>query len=249
MKAAIKIIVVLIIAGTAGFYLGFRNRAVEVVIREPAGVAGPSTTTSVIVRAEELRSGDVIRDLFGENFQKRLPSLPWYLSRASAITAYLLMFIVIAWGAGMSTGSLYRLINPVEAWSIHKYLSISLGALVLLHMFSLLYDEFINFGVKDLFIPFASSYKPIYLALGVLAFYLLAAITLSSLVLRLRAPRLWRAIHDLTYPLFAYSFVHGVFIGTDAQTLALRLVYFTTGSLFLLIVAYRFISYFRSRKI
>lgn len=250
MKTATIAIFILILAGAAGFYLGLKNRAVEVVVRGPVDIASTSTATSttIILRGEQLGSGGIATDLFGENFKTRLPSLPWYISRAAAITAYLLMFAIIVWGAGMTTGFTYRVINPVEAWGVHKYLSISLGALVLVHIISLLFDKFLKFRIRDLLIPFASGYKPVYLSLGIIAFYLLVIITFSSLVLRLRMPKLWRAVHDLTYPLFGYTFLHGAFVGTDAQTPVLKAVYWTTGAIFLTIVIYRLIIYYKKKK-
>ena len=87
-------------------------------------------------------------------------SWPWYLSRAAAIVAYILMFVMIVLGEGLTTGFAYKVINPVKAWVIHKYIGIALGLAVLFHILSLLFDTFINFSAPDLFIPFVSSYHP-----------------------------------------------------------------------------------------
>jgi len=254
MKKTVILIFILSVAGLSGFYLGFMNRAVELVIHGPvtdgatSTAAMSGTSTSVILKGKEIGSGNIVNDLLGENIKTRLPSLPWYISRAAAITAYLLLFVVIVWGVGMNTGFLYRFTNPVEAWSIHKYLSISLGAMVLTHMSSLLFDKFLFFSLADIFIPFATDYKPIYVFLGIFAFYLLAIIMISSLAARLKWPKLWRVVHDFTYPLFGYVFVHSVFIGTDSQTLALKVVYWLTGTIFIAIVLFRLHRAFKRKK-
>lgn len=229
MERAIIIIIFLLLAGGAGFYLGLRERPIEVSVRE----MGASTTETFVIKGEQ-----VIRPI----------SWPWYISRASAIGAYILMFLVIVWGMGMTTGFTYRLTNPVKAWSIHKYMSISLGILVLTHAFSLLFDEYIDFGLADVLVPFASDLKPFYLSLGIIGFYILLVVMFSSLVFRVSSPRLWRALHYLVYPLFVLSLIHGFFMGTDSSTLAMKLVYGITGVAFVLLLFYRFVIYKASTK-
>lgn len=242
MKKTVLSIFILIFAVAAGYYFGFRERPVEFVVHEQV-IGGELATTSTNIRlnAEELRQGGAVEPIISPELQKQLLSLPWYVTRASAITAYLLMFMAIIWGAGMTTGLIYRLANPVKAWLIHKYISVGLGAMVLVHMISLLFDEYLEFSVRHLLIPFASGFKPLYLTLGIASFYVLLIIVLSSLLFRLRWPRLWRAIHYLTYPLFVATLFHGLYIGTDSQSQAMQSVYWSTGIIFTGLLAVRFI--------
>jgi len=165
--------------------------------------------------------------------------LPWYISRSSAIVAYLLCFAVIAWGFGMTTGLSYKITNPVKAWTIHKYMGIALGVIVAVHALSLLFDKFINFGILDILIPFSSDYKPVFLSLGIIGFYFLMATIFASVFLRVKSPKFWRASHYFTYPLFALGLFHGLFIGTDSKTPAMQAVYWITGAIFTGIVFYR----------
>jgi len=167
--------------------------------------------------------------------------LSWYIARVAGVTAYLLMFLTVILGVGMTTGFAYKYLNPVKSWLTHKYLSLSLGLVLLTHLFSFLLDDFIGLGLKDIFIPFASSYSPLFLSFGIFSFYTLLVIIFTSLWFRIKYKKSWRNIHYATYLLFSFSLVHGFFIGTDSQAITMRALYVSTGSIVLLIIAYRFL--------
>lgn len=170
-------------------------------------------------------------------------NIPWHISRAAAIVAYLLMFLVIFLGTGLTTGFIYGSIDPLKAWGLHRNLSISMTVALLIHIISITFDKFINFSLGDILIPFASKFKPLYLSLGIFGFYLLLLIMLSSIFLRLKSPKLWLTIHFLTYLLFIFSFVHGVFMGTDTKTVVMQGVYWGTALIFIALIGYRFLIY------
>lgn len=168
-------------------------------------------------------------------------SLPWYVARASGLAAYGLMFFIIILGGGMTTSYIYRYINPVKAWVVHKYLSLALGLTLLAHIIALSLDKFINFTWFNILIPFSSDYKPLFLSAGIIAFYLLLAIIFTSLFFRLKYKKSWRGVHYTVYPLFILSLVHGLYIGTDSGTIWMQAVYWTTGLIFFSFLIYRFI--------
>lgn len=164
----------------------------------------------------------------------------WYVARASGIVAYLLMFFVIILGAGMTTSYIYKYIDPTKAWIVHKYLAIALGITLFAHITGILLDKFVKFNIWDVLIPFASSYRPFFLSLGIFGFYTLLVIIFSSLLYRIKYKKAWRGIHYAVYPLFIFSFFHGTFIGTDSHTLLMQIIYWVTGLIFYALVVYRF---------
>ncbi len=175
-----------------------------------------------------------------------ISSIPWFITRSAGITSYLLMFLIVFLGTGMTTGYIYKYINPVKAWMIHKYLSLALGVTLLTHMSSLLFDKFINFGFKDILIPFAANYNSLFLSLGIFGFYILLVIIFTSLWFILKYKRTWRSIHYFVYALFIFSLIHGFFMGSDSSTLSMRIIYTVTGAIFLILLIYRFvIRYFK----
>jgi methionine sulfoxide reductase heme-binding subunit len=180
--------------------------------------------------------------------QNKASRLPWYISRSAAISSFVLMFLIIMLGTFMVTGFIYELISPARAWIIHKFLSISLGLTLLVHIMALLFDQYMAFKVPDILIPFFSGYKPLFLSLGITGFYILLVVVLGSLLIRLKFSYFWRATHYLVYPLFIFSLVHGIFMGPDNKFLATQLLYGITGTIFLIAVAYRFIFFRRSKS-
>lgn len=171
-----------------------------------------------------------------------ISSLPWYITRSAGIVSYILMFLIVVLGTSMTTGSIYSYLNPVKAWLIHKYLSLALGLTLLTHIFSLLFDQFINLSLKEILVPFASNLKPVFLSLGIFGFYILLVIIFTSLWFRLKYKKVWRSVHYFTYVLFILSLTHGFFMGTDSSTILMQIIYLVTGLTFLLLLIYRFIS-------
>ncbi len=175
-------------------------------------------------------------------------SLPWFITRAAAITSYVLMFFIIVFGEGMAAGYIYRFLSPVRAWVVHKYLGIALGVSLLVHIFSLLFDNYIALGLSDILLPFTADYRPVFLSFGIVGFYMLLIIVSSSLLIRLRLPRFWINIHYFVYPFFIFSFIHGVFIGSDSGLPLMQATYWLTGIIFFILLMHRLLL-FRSRRV
>lgn len=158
--------------------------------------------------------------------------LPWLITRAAAVTSYVLLFLLIVMGETMATGKLYDFITPTRAWLWHKYLGISFAFALLAHMIFLLFDKFMPFGVLDILIPLHASYKPFFVALGTVGFYLFLIVMLSSLIARFQRSSWWRKLHFLVYPLFILGLAHGLFTGTDSKNIFMLVLYGLTGSIF-----------------
>lgn len=223
----IIIVFILAISAGIGFYIAAGNQKATIIIEDLDG-------------GQKEFSVDINQLTPNQNFNAAL-SIPWYISRSSAIAAYILMFLIVIWGLGMTSGFTYRIEEPAKAWNTHQFMAISLVILILTHISSLLFDKFINFGWKDILILFFSSFKPAYLSLGIIGFYILIAIILISLFLRIKKPRFWRITHYLTYLLFVMSLIHGLFIGTDSSSNVMKIIYLVTGVIFTFLIIYRFL--------
>jgi DMSO/TMAO reductase YedYZ heme-binding membrane subunit len=80
------------------------------------------------------------------------------------------------------------------------------------------HGSYVQFGLASLLIPFAASWHPVAVALGVVSLYLLAAVEVTSLVRKHLSHRLWKRVHFLSLPLFVLSTIHGLSAGTDGRT-------------------------------
>jgi len=154
-------------------------------------------------------------------------SWPWYLTRASGLIAAVLMVVLLLSGVGLLTGFTYRFLEPLIAWSAHRAVGIAFTVSVMVHIFSLIFDKFVGFSILDLLVPFKSGYQPatiagyklgsFYMALGILAMYLIIAIVVTSLLWVNKKQRIWHLVHFTSYAVVAMVFFHGMFMGTDLK--------------------------------
>lgn len=102
----------------------------------------------------------------------------------------------------------------------HLHLTSSWGGLftILAHMILLLGDSYQPYTIKEIILPFSSSYEPIESGIGTIAFILILLVMILSDLWRkgLKGP-LWRKIHFLVFPAWVGMLVHGILIGTDSS--------------------------------
>jgi predicted ferric reductase len=146
----------------------------------------------------------------------------WYVARSGGIVAWLLLAVSFVVGLVLATRILGRLPTPAWLTDVHRFL----GGLALVftgvHLVGLVADSYTHFGLASLLVPFASSWKPVATAWGVVALYLLLAVELTSLAMRHIPRRLWRGVHFSSFALFLVASVHGATAGTDATNIAYR---------------------------
>ena len=139
----------------------------------------------------------------------------WFLSRASGIVAWGFLMASALWGILLSTRMLKPFDRPAWLLDLHCWL----GTLTVIgtgvHVASLVLDSYVSFGASDILVPFASSWKPVAVAWGVIGMYLLAPIQVSSWVMKRIPKSLWRPIHYTSYLLFVMVTVHAFAAGTD----------------------------------
>ena len=138
----------------------------------------------------------------------------WDVARAGGIVAWALASLTVIGGLQLST----RLVRkPAPSWvlDVHRFLGGLTVVFVAVHMIGLAADQFIGFGPAELLVPFASSYKPAAVALGVVGMYLLIAIEITSLAMKKLPRRTWHAVHLTSFVLFVVATVHGITAGSD----------------------------------
>lgn len=140
----------------------------------------------------------------------------WHLARASGITAWLFLTASVLWGIILSTDLFPRHRRPAWLLDLHRALAALTIGFVGVHVGSLIADSYVQFDVVDVLVPLASEWKPWQVALGVLAFWGLVVVEVTSLTLRRIPRRVWRAIHFTSYATFLLTSLHGTFAGTDA---------------------------------
>ena len=141
----------------------------------------------------------------------------WYATRATGVVALLLLTLTVALGvagsARYSSQALPRLVRS----GLHRNISLLAVAFVAVHVITTVLDPYTSIGLVNAVVPDSSSYRPFWLGLGAIAFDLLLAVVLTSL-LRSRMPqRTWRAVHWLAYAAWPVALWHGLGTGTDTR--------------------------------
>lgn len=146
------------------------------------------------------------------------PALWWYLARVGGLMSWWLLSATVLWGLLVASRVLGPQVSRARLFDLHRFLSGLALAFLALHLISLLADTWVDISVFELLLPFLSGYRPVAVAWGVIALYLVAAIQVTSLLKHRIAHRWWRYIHWSAFAAFALSTLHAFTAGTDTAT-------------------------------
>ena len=139
----------------------------------------------------------------------------WFATRATGLTALVLLTVSLVFGILTSV----RFARP--AWprfvtvSLHRNLSLLVLTFTGLHVLTTVTDPYASIGVVSAVLPFSSGYRRIWLGLGAVAFDLLLAVLVTSLLRVRLGQRTWRLVHWAGYLCWPVALIHGIGTGTD----------------------------------
>jgi sulfoxide reductase heme-binding subunit YedZ len=145
------------------------------------------------------------------------PSAYWYLARGTGAVALVLLTGSVVLGI---LGSV-RFVAP--RWprfaidTVHRDVSLLVLVVLAIHIVTSVLDGFAPIALLDGVVPFVTPYRPLWMGLGTLAFDLLLAIVITSLVRRRLGYRAGRAIHWLAYASWPVAVLHGLGTGSDVK--------------------------------
>ena len=143
------------------------------------------------------------------------PHIWWYVTRSSAILAWMLMTLAVIWGVLLSTRIFRKVDNPGWLQDLHRYFGGLSLVMIGVHIVSLMLDGWLHFTPLQALVPFQAGYRPIPVALGIGAFYLLVVVYGSSLFRNRLPPRFWRFLHYFNYGSVVLIGFHAGLTGTD----------------------------------
>jgi sulfoxide reductase heme-binding subunit YedZ len=143
----------------------------------------------------------------------------WYTTRGAGLVSLLLLTGVTVLGvlsvARFEAAGWPRFVTI----GFHRNLSLLAIVFLLLHIVTAVVDPYTNLGWATAFVPFVSSYRTVWLGLGTVAFELLLAVLVTSLLRGFIGGRAWRTVHWLGYAAWPVALLHGFGTGTDAWSL------------------------------
>ena len=101
---------------------------------------------------------------------------------------------------------------------VHRFVTLLSLVFIVVHGVAIAVDPFIKMSVPDVLVPFLGSYRPVWVALGIIAAYLALAIYLSERIRTRIGYGWWRRFHALAFAVFAMALVHGIATGSDTRT-------------------------------
>jgi sulfoxide reductase heme-binding subunit YedZ len=152
----------------------------------------------------------------------------WYITRASGLTAYLLLWLSTAWGLAVSSKILDRLLNRAFTYDYHQFISLLALGFVGLHVGVLLFDHFLPYTLPQALVPFLSPYRPLWVGIGVLAFYASSIVTATFYLRRRIGMHAFRTIHYFSLLAYLGAAVHALMAGTDSSLAATQIMYAAT---------------------
>jgi sulfoxide reductase heme-binding subunit YedZ len=142
----------------------------------------------------------------------------WYTTRATGLVALVLFTVVVCLGTFVSNRVGGTTVGRFEFNELHRSVSMVAMAFLVLHIVTTVVDSYVPTGWLSTIIPMTSTYKPLDVALGAVAFDLILAVWLSSLMKARIANGSWRFIHWFSWLAFVAAIVHSFLIGTDARS-------------------------------
>ncbi|MEP7215599.1 MAG: ferric reductase-like transmembrane domain-containing protein [Anaerolineaceae bacterium] len=170
----------------------------------------------------------------------------WYASRAAGVASYLFLWLGLVGGLLMSSAWFDGLVGRARLLAFHQAASITGVVLGFSHALVLIPDQWTQFGLVDLFVPYASYYKPTLTGVGTVSLYLALIVSASFWFRRAIGMRMWRIIHYMSVVAFAGALWHGVQMGTDSREPWLLGTYLGT-SLFIVFGVIVRLTYIRPR--
>lgn len=159
------------------------------------------------------------------------PKAYWYLSRATAFVSLSLLWLSMALGLGITNKMARLWPGAPAAFAIHEYVSLLGLAFAMFHALIILGDKYINFTLAQLLVPFSTvNYKPTWVGLGQIGFYIWALVALSFYVRATIGQKTWRLLHYLTFGLYFLGLFHGLFSGTDSSAGWAQQFYWFSGA-------------------
>lgn len=141
----------------------------------------------------------------------------WYATRASGVIALVLLT------GSVVLGIVVKVRFATERWprlvtmGMHRSVSLLVLAFLGVHIATAVLDSYAPVGWLSILVPFASAYRPLWLGLGTVAFDLLIAVTVTSLLRTRISVRLWRLVHWAAYGCWPVAVLHGLGTGSDAK--------------------------------
>lgn len=149
----------------------------------------------------------------------------WYITRAAGLTAYLLFWLSTAWGLAVSSKILDVVLHRSFTYDFHQFISLLAIGFTALHIIVLMFDSYLPYSLAQILVPFLSPYRPLWVGIGVIGFYLTMLVTITFYMRSRIGMKAFRVIHVFSLLAYLGATVHSFFAGTDTPLPTVMLLY------------------------
>ncbi len=141
----------------------------------------------------------------------------WYATRATGLVALVLLTVSMALGLLSSVRYQRPGLPRFVTVGLHRNSALLAFAFTALHIVTTLADSYVPVRIQDVFIPFISAYRPLWLGLGAISLDLMIALIVTSLLRTRMTYRAWQAVHWTAYLCWPVAVLHGLGAGSDSR--------------------------------
>jgi len=171
------------------------------------------------------------------------PKVYWYLARGTAFASLSLLWVSMALGLSITNKMARLWPGAPAAFAIHEYVNLLGVAFAVFHALILLGDHYIGFTFVQLLMPFSTtSFRPLWVGLGQLGFYVWILVTLSFYVRSSIGQKTWRLIHYASFAMYLLAVFHGAFSGADSSVAWVQKYYWLSAGSLLFLLMYRILA-------
>ncbi len=141
----------------------------------------------------------------------------WYATRASGITALVLLTLTMVLGLVTTTRARARNWPGFAQQELHRRVAMIAVVFLGIHVLTSVLDTYVDIPWAAIVLPFTSSYGRFWIGVGAISLDLMLAVFLTSLLRARMRPATWRAVHWLAYLSWPIALAHTFGMGTDSR--------------------------------
>jgi len=139
----------------------------------------------------------------------------WFATRGAGAVSQLMLTASVCFGLITVTRFAHAEWPRFFNYEMHRRISLLSVVFLAVHILAAVFDPFTKLGLAAAIVPLASTYRPVQVALGVVALYLFVALIVTSLLRKRIGERAWRLVHWASYAMWPLAMLHGITAGTD----------------------------------
>lgn len=151
--------------------------------------------------------------------------LLWFTTRGAGAVSLVLLSAVVVLGLVGAVGGQRPRWPRFLITILHRNLALLALVFLATHIVTAVLDPFTALGWGAALVPWGSSYRPLWVGVGVISLYLGAVLVSTSLLRRWLSYRAWRFVHWTAYAVWPLALIHSLGAGSDTRFLWMDTVY------------------------